>query len=79
MREEVPSYLSSRLREEGPCARPAVLPFAGGSFLRPTEEGGGRRERSRELGAQVPLVGTPHPPRLLRRRYSLRRRREGCN
>jgi hypothetical protein len=26
----------------------------------------------------VPLVGTPHPPRLLRRRYSLRKRRESA-
>ncbi len=54
-----------------------------GWSLRPTTEGGGRRERSPRAGRVVAnrprpsnIGGNPHPPRLLRRRYSLRERRE---
>jgi hypothetical protein len=72
----VRTHIATNIDAAGTPAFSAVLPLAGGRFLRPTKEGGGRRERSLVLGVQVPLVGPLHPPRLLRRRYSLRERRE---
>ena len=54
------------------------LPARKGREVRGTEtlQVESSRDTTRE---QVPLVRTPHPPRLLRRRYSLRKRRESSN
>jgi hypothetical protein len=75
-RKVVRTHIATNIDAAGTPAFSAVLPLAGGRFLRPTKEGGGRRERSLVLGVQVPLVGPLHPPRLLRRRYTHRERRE---
>jgi hypothetical protein len=42
----------------------AVLPLAGGRFLRPTKEGGGRRESSPRAGSSSAVGGNapPSPP-----------------